>query len=184
VTTSSSTSPFIEEVPWWRRLLFERKKFVSPLPRAEVARRMGAAMDPLFSPFGSHKAQGYVKEDHAVVRRRIYYRNSFQTMAKLKFHDEGGQTRIEAQYGMALAVLMIATVVAIAVVAGAVGFFLARGPMPGPADEPVTMLPFLLFPIVFLIGFALTLLFVRSAARKDKAFLDDFIKTTLDAKDA
>jgi hypothetical protein len=176
-------STFLGAEPWWRRLLFEQKRFVSPMPRAEVVRRMGAAIDPMFSPFGGKKAQGYVKDDHAVVRRRIYYRNSFQTMAKLKFHDQGGHTRIDAQYGMAVAILMVATVVAIAVVAGAVGFVLARGPMPA-GDENMMMLPFLLFPVVFAIGFTLTLLFVRSAARKDKAFLNEFIKTTLDAKDA
>ena len=42
----------MEEVPWWRRLLFEQRKFVSPLSRTEVVRRLGAAIDPMFSPFG------------------------------------------------------------------------------------------------------------------------------------
>jgi hypothetical protein len=172
----------MEERPWWRKLLSERRRFVSPLARGEVVRRLGESVDPMFSPFGARAAQGTVKEDRAVVRRRIRYRNSFQTMARMTFHDQGTGTRIEAEYGMALAILVFAAAMALVVIGTAVGFFAAR--RGGEAMDDTMLLPFMLFPIVFLVGFTLTALFVRSAARADKAFLDDFIKTTLDAKEA
>jgi hypothetical protein len=180
---TKAPSVFLGNAPWWRRHLIEEKAFVSPLPRAELVRRMGEAIDPMFSPFGSKKAQGHVSDDGGVVRRRIYYRNSFQTLAKMKFRDQGSGTRIEAQYGMALMVLSIAALLAILVVAMAVGFVVTRQPA-GATFDGVTLLPFLLFPVVFLVGLTLAVLFVKSAARKDKAFLDDFIKNIANATEA
>lgn len=179
---SASTSPIVEELPWWRRFLFERRSFVSPHARGEVVRRLTGTIDPMFSPFGSKPAQGYVKEDRAVVRRRIRYRNTFQTMAKMTFHDQGTGTRIDAEYGAALVILVLAFAWAVVVIGVAAGFILTQR-----TDAPMgdmTMLPFLLFPVVFLVGLTLTALFLRSAARADKAFLTEFIRTTLDAKDA
>jgi hypothetical protein len=174
----------MEEIPWWRKLISEKRNFVSPHPRGEVVRRIADAIDPMFAPLGAKPAQGYVKGDSAVVRRRIRYRNTFQTMAKMKLSDQGTGTRIEADYGAAIVVIVLAAAWAIVVVAAAVGFFAVQQGAQTPEDRTTMMLPFLLFPIVFLIGFTLTALFVRSAARADKAFLTNFIKTTLDAKEA
>jgi hypothetical protein len=186
VTSPTPNTLFVKEPPWWQRLLVEKRRFVSPLARSEVKRRVGEALDPMFSPFGSKPAQGYVKDDGAVVRRRIRYRNTFQTMARMKFHDQGHAqgtgTRIEADYGAAILVIALAAAWAMVVIAMATGFFVVQQRAQPPVDDTMMILPFILFPIVFVIGFTLTILFLKSAARADKAFLDEFITRTLDAK--
>jgi hypothetical protein len=73
---------------------------VSPLPPNECVRRLRAATDGMWSLAGSKSAQGAVSDKAIRLRKRIFYRNSFQCWLSAKLVGEYGQTRLHCSFGL------------------------------------------------------------------------------------
>ena len=84
----------------------DRLEVFSPLAADECVSRLEAAMDKESSglfrwdAFGSKPVIGTVSGDSLSLRKRIFYRNSFQTSLSAKIRPERGGTVISGEMGM------------------------------------------------------------------------------------
>lgn len=176
---TAASSPFIEEVPWWRRLFYEQAKFVSNLPRAECVKRLKDVVDPWWKA-GKLPAVGRVTENGAVFRKRIWYRNVFQTIAILRFEDSSIGTRIGAQFGPRILVVLATLIWFVALVTFGAAFAMSEI---GGTGMETWKVPLIVGPLVVAAGGAVAVAFGRHLARGDKQFLTDLIRNTLSATD-
>src|SRR5262245_4778015 len=162
-------------------------QLVTPLSRAECAQRLSAAIDGgslLRSAFGSKPVIGHASESALQLRKRIGYRNSFQTVLRASLQPDGQGTRISGKAGMH-PVVPVFLLLWLGVV-GVFGIVLAVGALSGSmkVDGPAlsngwvaVAMPAVMF------AFGLVLLwFGRRLARDEARFLTDFLIATLDAR--
>ena len=73
---------------------------ISPLPLNDCVRRLRLATDGMWSIGGNKPVQGSVSETAIRLRKRIFYRNSFQCWLSAKLAEDNGQTRLHCTFGL------------------------------------------------------------------------------------
>lgn len=168
-----------------------RIQLFSPLPPAECASRLAAAMDversPLFSVaglFGSKPVIGRVTETSLRLRKRIGYQNSFQSFLVATLRGEAGGTVISGEFAMhpfvnAFMFVWFGGVILI----GGTGFLAAVGTIffVSGSQRQTAWMGVVIPPLMLAFGFGLVR-FGRYLARDEARFLTDFLAQTLDAK--
>lgn len=126
---------------------------------------------------GAKPVIGSATETGARLRKRTWLRNSFQQVMTIAISPEGAGARLSCRMGppifgcIFLAFWTLAVTVMFAAMLGAV----LQGEMPPPA---------LIAPVLFLLtGFGVAVL-GRAISNPDGPFLLDFLRRTLDARDA
>jgi hypothetical protein len=176
-----------KKAPWWRRLT-ERffgapVELVSALPIAECGDRLAAAMDSRTRLFGKRPVIGRVADTVLHARKRIAFRNSFQTSVTARLFEQDGRTYIDCRFAMdplVMAVLgAVAALVAITAIPAALAYLagLAAAAVDG-GEAPPTALA---IPPLMLLGLVLLLGLGRGAALGEREFLIAFIKQTIAA---
>ena len=170
----------------------ERVELFTPLPPPECARRLSSAIDDdgwlwlisLRGLVGSKPVIGHVTETWLRLRKRIGYRNSFQTILSASLRPEGGGTLIHGTAGVHVVVRAFMFVWFGGVMLGGGAIFLGTlaallfgsGPRPPNAWAGIVM------PWVML-GFGIGLVAgCRYLARDETRFLTDFLDSTLGAQ--
>ncbi len=156
---------------------------ISPLPRGECVRRLQANVSSYWAIASANKVVGSIDGDALRLRKRIYYRNSFQPTLRGSLADAPGGTRIRCEFGtISLAPILIAAGV-IFVIAIAMAATLGRGIELRNVPLVAILVPLGALPLFAGLGFG-TIWLGRRLARGDEAYLLDFLRKTLEARDA
>jgi hypothetical protein len=155
---------------------------VSPLPPNECVRRLRAATDGMWSLGGSKSVQGSVNEKAIRLRKRIFYRNSFQCWLSANLIGESGQTRLHCSFGLHPFVRLfleiwigIVSVVGLTIAMQTTWLWLRSSPL-----SPNAWLG-IVFPLI-MVGFAILLLkFGNYLAQDEPDFLIEFLERTINA---
>lgn len=148
---------------WWGEKVVVR----SPLPPTHVLSAVADGIDPMFTFGGQRPAIGHVGVHGGWLRKRINYRNSFQTILRFKVEAAGTGSRIICHiaapwFGRIFMVVWMAGVLLIGV-GGGLSALLA-----GDARA-------ILVPSVMLAGGGLLIGFSRWLARDEAAWLLDLM---------
>jgi hypothetical protein len=155
---------------------------VSPLPRRECVSRLKMKTDPAWG--GAGTVVGSVRETSFRLRKRIYYRNSFQYSLSGELIDDHGRPRLHCSIGLHPLVRIFFTVWfgGVLLGCGMVSIWMARayahGALP-PNWWPGAGVPFLM-----LEGGIAILMFGKHLARDEPAFLIVFLRRGLDAQES
>lgn len=150
----------------------------SPLsPKACAARIMAITDGPLVL-LGTRPLIGWATSSGAGVRRRINYRNSFQTALSARFEADGAGTIIRCRFGlMPLVTAFMVMWIGLALLIGVALVFSLLNGSPAPGVSPV----FALIPFGFLLfGFAMVGV-GRGFGRKDEAFILETVRGATEA---
>jgi len=170
----------------------ERLEIHSPLPPDECAKRISAAIDSersaLFSfssLFGSRPVVGRVDSSSFRLRKRIAYRNSFQTFLTATMRSEGAGTVIQGEFAMhAFTRVFMPIWFGGVLLIGGTGFVISLVAMfTHSSEQHQGSWPFLLIPPGMLLFGFLLIRFGRYIARDEARFLTEFLRHTLDAND-
>jgi hypothetical protein len=167
-----------------------RIQLFSPLPPAECVSRLAAAMDTersaLFSLaglFGSRPVVGRVTETSLRLRKRIGYRNSFQSYLAATLRSEAGGTVISGEVAMHpfVRVFMFIWFSGVVLIGGTM-FVATVGTMlfSAGSQHQNAWMGAVIPPLMLAFGFGLVR-FGRYLARDETRFLRDFLIQTLDA---
>ncbi len=150
----------------------------SPHGPQACGERIAAITDGPLVLLGTKPLIGWTTASGAGVRRRINYRNSFQTALSARFEANGGGTTIHCRFGLMPLVIAFLTIwIGMALLLGA-GFLvsLLNGAL-GPDISPF----FALIPFGFLV-FGFVMVGVgRSLGRKDEAYILETVRAATDA---
>ncbi|MBX7201309.1 MAG: hypothetical protein K1X51_18225 [Rhodospirillaceae bacterium] len=150
----------------------------SPLSPQACAERIAAITDGPLVLLGTRPLIGSATANGVRVRRRINYRNSFQTALSATFETQGAGTIIRCRFGMMpLVIVFLAVWMGLALLAGA---GLAVSQMTGSPGSETS--PFIvLFPLGFLaFGFVMASV-GRSLGRKDEAYILETVRAATEA---
>jgi hypothetical protein len=158
---------------------------LSPLPRAECAERLRRHVSSQFALVTDSGVVGTVDGDSFVIRKRIQYRNSFQRRLYGQISDAPGGTRIHGEIrerDLRWVFIAGGVVTAVAFFGVFIPLFAYRAEL---GDVPLIALigPALVVPLLVLIMIGAVAL-GRRLARSEEAFLVDWVKRTLDAREA
>ena len=159
---------------------------ITNLPRDECVRRLRAGVSSYWAVASGKPVFGGIDGDALSLRKRIYYRNSFQPTLRARLSDApGGGTRIQGEIAQANFMP--------AVIAGAVIFVLAiglvvsllgsRGIQVAAIPPAAWIAPLASIPFFAALGVGIVYL-GRAFARGEPKFLTDFLSRTLEATDA
>jgi hypothetical protein len=159
---------------------------ISPLPPRECARRLRAAIDGGWTMGGSKPVLGSVSDKSIRLRKRMYYRNSFQCWLSAKFVEEDGQTRLHCTVGLHPFVrIFLEYWVGGVLLAG--GFIIVRtirAYFSDPDPLPPNLWLGIAGPLVML-GFGGIMLTLGDYLSGDEPrFLIEFVERTIDAREA
>ena len=162
-----------------------RIDLVSPLPRAECARRIKAVADGWWKLIGTRPATGWISDTSIRLRKRIWYGNSFQTYLFGKLEDYEGGTVIRCRFGMhPFVIAFMSFWFAGAAIGGGVillGTLVQLIKYREPFSLP--MLLGIVVPFALLAGGAALLRFGRYLARDERQFLKDFVCAAINARE-
>jgi len=159
---------------------------LSPLPRAECAQRLRQQVGSEWSLVTNSGVVGSVDGDHFQIRKKIYYRNSFQRRLYGQLSDvPGGGTRIRGETrerDLKWVFVLAGALSAVAFIVVAVTLFTQRQAL---RDVPpiVFVGPALVVPLLAAIMVGAVAL-GRRLARSGEVFLVDWLERTLDARKA
>lgn len=145
----------------------------SPLSPQRCAEALESGIDGDMSLFGSRDVLGHVSPEGGVLRRRIFYGNSFRTVLKLKFESRSGGTRVRWSAGPAMFVSA-----SISLWFGFIVLWTAIA-IPAAASQPDVLPIFMLAPLVMIFGGVAIVTFGRWLARNEQRFLLAFTAKTL-----
>lgn len=159
---------------------------LSPLPRAECERLLRQHVASEWSLISDSGVVGSIDGDSFRIRKKIYYRNSFQRRLYGMLNDApGGGTRIHGEtreLDFKWVFVLAGIVAAIAFIIVFVTLFAFRAEL---HDVPIAAIvgPALVVPalVVIMIG---AVALGRRLGRSEEPFLVDFLRRTLNAKDA
>ena len=154
--------------------------FLSPLSIQDCVACLRANVDSDWAPYGSKSVCGRIGNRAFRLRRRISYRNSFQTNAFGRLEPMARGTLIRCRFGMHR--LVVAFLILWFGILLAIGTKLAatvsiRQSTPIQWSVPVTLVGLLISGVVLI-------RFGRLLARDEQRFLSQFICTILEAKEA
>jgi len=149
----------------------------SPLPREECVRRLRSKVG---TAWDGATVIGSVGENSFRLRKRIFYRNSFQASLSGKLIDDNGETRLHCRVGLHPFVTAFLAVWIGVVLIGCIAMIVSLASGAIPANQwPQAAIPFLMLAG----GFAI--LKVGQYLSRDEAdFLVDFLRKTLEARDS
>jgi hypothetical protein len=158
-------------------------ELVSPLSREECEARLRAATDRdgLLSCFGSRQVVGRVSGGSVRLRKRIGYRNSFQTFLIGSLKGRDGATIFRGRAGMHPFVTgFMAVWFSLLVLIGGAAFAAAVGGLIAGQGQPLgAIIP----PLMLVFGVGLVC-FGRWLARSEEAYLIAFVADAIDASSA
>ena len=166
-----------------------RIQLFSPLPPAECASRLKVAMDTerlahfsLAGFFGSRPVVGQVTESSLRLRKRIGYRNTFQTFLTATMRPEAGGTVISGEFAMHpfVRVFMLIWFGGIIIIGGTMFVATASSMLSGSGQGQNTWMGVVIPTAMLAFGFGLVRL-GRFLARTESRFLTDFLVQTLNA---
>jgi hypothetical protein len=156
---------------------------VSPLPLNECVRRLRVATDGMWSIGGSKPVQGSVSETAIRLRKRIFYRNSFQCWLSAKLAEDNGQTRLYCTFGLHPFVRVffeiwigIVSVAGLTIAMQTTWLWLRSSPL-----SPSAWLG-IVFPLIMASFAFLLLKFGDYLAQDEPVFLIEFLARTIDAQ--
>lgn len=147
----------------------------SPHPPAECARLLSEAIDNPMVFLGKKPAIGSANPNYAELKRRLPYRNSFQSLLNITIRPEGAGARLScrtAQPVLAQIFLLGFCAVGLIMLLG-----LGANVAAGRAHPALLIIP--LLPLA--IGFGIAAI-GRGMSGGDEPFLLDFLRRTLDAR--
>jgi hypothetical protein len=149
---------------------------ISPLSREECVQRLRSKTG---SAWDGSTVIGSIGETSFRIRKRIFYRNSFQASLSGKLIDDNGQTRVHCRVGLHPFVTTFLTVWIGIVLIGCIWMIvsLASGAIPL-NRSPQAAVPFLM-----LAGGVAILKVGQHLSRDEADFLVDLVRKTLDARD-
>ena len=165
---------------------------LSPLPRAECAKRLHQHISSEWSLLTDSGVIGRIDGDSFRIRKKIYYRNSFQQYLYGQLSDAGGGTRIPAAGGgtrihgetremnLKWIIYPACGVAALAFFGVLVTMLQHRAQL---HDVPLVLFigPALVVPLLAAIGVGAVAL-GRRLARSEHQYLVDFLKSTLEVR--
>ena len=157
------------------------EELVSSLSIDRCRELLELGMDPPMTMFGSKPVIGDVKGSKLRARKRIAYRNSFQTYLSARLIGQGQSTVIQYQFSMHPAVIAFMTVWFAAVILGGGGALvssLLALVSHSSYRQPVAW-PGILVPVAMLVFGCGMIAFSRYIARGERQFLITFICSTL-----
>jgi hypothetical protein len=98
-------------------------ELVSPLRREQCVERLRQSVGSPWMLFSTAYLVGYVREDAMTLRRKIRYRNSFQTILRARLRDDPQGTRISCRFGVNQFVFVFMSIWFAVVVAATGGVF-------------------------------------------------------------
>jgi hypothetical protein len=160
-----------------------RFDLISPLPLRECVRRLRTATDGVWAIGGSKPVQGTVRDTSIRLRKRIFYRNSFQCWLSAKLAEDNGQTRLSCTCGLHPFVRVfleiwigIVSVVGLTIAMQSTWLWLRDS-----ALSPNAWLG-IVFPLI-MASFAILLLkFGNYLAQDEPVFLVEFLECTINAR--
>jgi hypothetical protein len=158
---------------------------VSPLRRNECVRRLREHVDAGLGISGMRPVIGEIGETSFTLRPRIGYRNSFKTVLRGTFVEEGRGTRLHCRVGVhpfirAFMLFWLAGwVLSACVVEPPYVLALIHGTLPSAVPPIANALPVLMF----CFGIALTKV-GRLTGRDEQQYLVEFVANWLDAREA
>jgi len=157
---------------------------LSPLPRTDCAKRLHQHVSGEWSLATDSGVVGSVTGDTFVIRKKIYYRNSFQRRLYGTLSDAtGGGTRIHGEtreMNLKWIFILAGVIAAVAFLGVFVTLFTHRAEL---NNLPLVAIigPALVIPL--LVGIMVVAVWIgRTLGRSNEAFLIDWLKRTLDAK--
>jgi hypothetical protein len=159
---------------------------VSPLPRGECVRRLRENVGSYWGIGSGHRVIGEVGGDNIRLRKRIYYRNSFQPTLRGRLSDTpDGGTRIRCEFAeLPMLPVLIAVAVLIVLIAGMTVSLLAKsGVQLHNVPTAAIVAPLLSLPFFAALGFGVVYI-GRRFARDEPRFLVDFLAKTLEARES
>ncbi len=157
---------------------------ISPLPLKECLRRLRAATDGRWAIAGDKPVLGYVGDTSIRLRKRIWYRNSFQCWLSAKLNEENGETRLHCTIGLhpVLRRFVEIWIGLVLVAAGAVLIKTIRVIISDAGALPSNWWLGIVVPLI-LLGFAVLLLTLGDyLSQDDPAFLVEFLERTIRAR--
>lgn len=154
---------------------------VSPLSRDECVKRLGAEVSSYWAIASGKPVFGSITSDTIKLRKRIYYRNSFQPTLRGHLDDAGTGTRIHCEFGeIPLLPVFIAAGMIIVIALTGVGMTLRSVNL---HEVPLIaiILPLAALPLFLGIGIG-SIYLGRWLARDERAYLVDFVRKTTEAK--
>ena len=159
---------------------------LSPLPRGECVRRLRENVGSYWGIGSGHRVIGEVAADNIRLRKRIYYRNSFQPTLRGRLSDTpDGGTRVACEFTeLPMLPVLIAVAVLIVLIAGMTVSLVAKSGVQL-RDVPLAAIiaPLASLPFFVALGFG-TVYIGRRFARDEPHFLIDFLVKTLEAREA
>ena len=158
-------------------------ELTSPWPLEQCQAVLAASMDGSLLARGNQPVIGKVSGTQLRARKRISYRNSFQTSLKAELAEQGGHTRIHCRFGMhpLVTVFMVVWLGGVLTIGGGISASLlpdlARQGFSAPSD---TWLGVAIPAGMAVFGVALVWL-GRLIARNERRFLLEFLRDTLSA---
>jgi hypothetical protein len=156
---------------------------LSPLPRTECAQRLHQHVSSEWSLVTDSGVVGNVNGDTFVIRKKIYYRNSFQRRLYGQLSDAGSGTRIHGEtreLNLNWVFILAGVISAIAFFGVGIMMYSHRAEL---GDVPVIALigSALVIPllVVIMVG---AIAFGRRLGRSEEGYLVDWLKRTLEAR--
>jgi hypothetical protein len=150
---------------------------ISPLPREACVRSLSSKVG---TAWDGSTVIGSVGETSFRLRKRIFYRNSFQASLSGKFIDDPRGTRLRCRVGLHPFVTVFLTIWIGIVLVGCIWMIVSLVSGAVPANRwPQAAIPFLM------LAGGVALLKVGQFLSRDEAdFLIDFLRKTVDARDS
>jgi hypothetical protein len=147
---------------------------ISPLPREECLSRLIAAVIDRTTVTGS------ISKTSFRLRKRIYYRNSFQASLSGQLIDEGRGTRLHCKVGLHpfVTAFLFVWIGGVTIGCGAMIVALLSGSIPAQQSMAAAV------PFLMLAGGIALLKVGQFAARDEANFLVDYLRKTLEARDS
>lgn len=159
---------------------------VSPLPLDACMRRLDEAIDAPWTLFGSRPVIGRFSRRRLYARKRLRYRNSFQTYVRANMVGQDDQTWIRCRFYIhpTIIAFMALWFAGVCGIGGTIFVTSLETLMFGPSDSPAEAWAGAIVPPLML-AFGIGLICVgRYFARHDRQFLLTFLHDTVDARAA
>jgi hypothetical protein len=159
---------------------------ISPLPRLECVRRLREMTDRVWKVFGGKPVIGYVGESSLRLSKRIMGGNSFQDCLHATLVEEPDQTRLRCRVGMhpLVSAFIVVWFGGVLLMGGAMSaeiiadWLAAHDPIP-PGRWLGIAVPLLM------LGMGVAVVKIgKHLARDERVFLLDFLRRTIDAREA
>ena len=164
-------------------MLWTSLRLRSPLPLETCLQRLRNDIDQGWTAsFGTRAVIGRIGKDRLSLRRRISYRNSFQTLLTAKLVEAGGATTLDCRFSMHPFVItvMAAWLGGVCFALASLGLSLMRDAS-ALGDMPLLVLAMPAGMLAFGLGLLWLGLFL---ARHERQFLTDFLARTIETRDA